>query len=343
MDNFRRFILIFTVFLFLSVGISGYVIALRYDDAANETNEFLPGEGDRYNPENTSTPINYTFRDNILIVISDKNRDEADLICLLNYNTAASAMSLLYLPKDLKVPGIHSSVEKLGRVYQKQGMSQMVSLVSSFLEVSIPYYVHLEGDQFIKLIDSFSSQENGVKFNLPVSISYTSHRTYVVDDAPTYAVKLQKGEQSFTGAMALQLLQFYQTDDSRYDSELLAYYNGTDRKRIDMVQKFTYNFLLQAFGETANDYYTDQFQELMQQILNEDNTNITKDQLAAIKNNIGTLTKDSISYYVANGKEAFLEEYYLNYNSTLTDMLAAADFSNVTAESVLTSKFVSSI
>lgn len=352
MDNFRRFILVFTVFLFLAIGISGYVIALRYDEAANNTNEFLKGEGEPYDPNSTSEPVNYNFRDNILVVISDTGRSEVDLMCLMNYNTAASSLSLLYLPKELKVPanvGVTDPTatpapasEQLGRIYSQQGMEKTVSLVSSFLEVSIPYYVHLNGDQFIQLVDSFSSQELGVKFTLPVDIAYTSHRPYLINNMPFYAVRLYKGEQLFTGTTALQLLQFHRTDDDRYSGELLSYYNGRDRKRIEMVQKFTYNFLIQAFGENANEHYADQFLELLQPLITAENSNLTTEHLMAIERNIGSLTKDSISYYVANGKDIFQEEYYLSYNATFTDMLSAADFSNVTADSILTSKFVSS-
>lgn len=332
-DNLRRFLVVFTAMFFIAAAICGYVLVQSYDDAEGKQVEQLNVSAPTYDPNSSSTQAQ-VFRENILCIVGDSGKSVPELMFLMNVDSVSGSISFLFIPQNLKY-GITQSSEvgtfgEYGGRYAWNTADRVGSLVSSFLDVNVDYYFTLSTSDFGKMISTFSSEDQGVYFDIPVDLEYKNG---------SVSVSISSGPQYLKGDTVAQFIQFYQTANGIYSAEMLPYYDGTDVKRIQQVQLFLDAFMRQKFTEASTSVYRDQFSALMYPYFAKGNTNLTAKTLDQIATVISGLRTENVNYYMLNGNTVFNQQEYLEYNSTIRNFLLEESISTVKAEDVLSARF----
>ena len=72
MDNLRRFVLVFTVVIFFTIAICGFVLAKNYYEISKKDNVVLESDGTVFDPNAKDNLALDDFNENILLVVGDK-------------------------------------------------------------------------------------------------------------------------------------------------------------------------------------------------------------------------------------------------------------------------------
>ncbi len=333
MDNLRRFIVVFAAMFFLATAVCGFMLVQHYSDAQGDQVADLQVSAPTYDP-NAESGTTDVFRENILCMIGDSGQGVPELMFLVNVDGVTGNVSYLFIPQNMKYAIAQSKEvgtfgEYFGR-YAWNTADKATALLSSFLDVNVKYYFTMTTADFGKLISTFSSEDQGVEFEVPVDLEYAS-------DA--LEISIPAGKQYLKGEDAASFIRFVQTTDGVYSAEMLPYYDGTDVKRIAQVQKFFDAFMTQKFTDATTDVYRENFSELLYPYFAKGNTNLTGTALDRIESVVAALRQDQIHYYMLNGKTLFNQKAYLEYNNTMQNLTVEASVSNVKAEDVLTSRF----
>lgn len=321
MDNLRRFIVIITVFLFFATSICGFLLSLGYSGISKGKETDVTIDATPFNPDEQTPTV---FKGNILVIVGEKSRPETDLMFVINYDSNTSKLSFLYIPKDLKYSDpVKQETGTIGTYYSHNGGEATTLLVSSILDIGITYYINLNDNAFARMINMFEA----VNYSLPVNIKYKDQY---------YDIDIQKGEHLFDGAMALQLIQFYKTQDNVYSSSMLNFYNGKDVNRIKIASNFMNAFVLQKFGENGKDKYN--YYELFELLLPDCETNINKEVLKNITSKLDKLNTGLTENYMITGKEVLGLKYFIEYKDIFKDFKTGLD---VDAKGILKDKFYS--
>lgn len=148
MDNLRRFILVFTAIIFITLSVCGIVLANSYQKMAKTEEHDLTAPAPTYDPRNNGTMGK--LKENILFLVGDKDGTETELMFLMNVDSESSTVHFLYIPKDLKYAmSSDRSVGNMGNLLAKKGSaSSVVDIVASFFEMSVNYYVQMPCEVF---------------------------------------------------------------------------------------------------------------------------------------------------------------------------------------------------
>ena len=167
------------------------------------------------------TPVNRALlrneRINILILGCDnvENSKRADVIILLSYHPRENLMDIVSIPRDSHV---HVPSYKLLRIneffaygYKEGGMERGAeltrSVVEGLLKIDIPYYVQLDFEDAIRLVDALG----GVDLDIPEKMDYD-------DNWGNLHIHFLPGMQTLNGKEAIGYLRFrkdYQGDIGR--------------------------------------------------------------------------------------------------------------------------------
>ena len=127
----------------------------------------------------------YTF----LLAASDQSSGNADTIIVASYDTEAQKVGMVSVPRDTLLES-----GKINAAYHK-GPENLRDTVSDLLGVPIDYYVAVDVDGFVALVDELG----GIEFDVPVRMSF---------DDPTQDLHIhyQPGLQHLTGEDVPRLL-----------------------------------------------------------------------------------------------------------------------------------------
>ncbi len=333
MDNLRRFLVVFILMFFVTASICGLLLVGVYDGAKGDQVEPLDVSDTTYDPNSDGTPTQ-VFRENILCMVADSGKAIPELSFIVNVDSSTGNISYLFIPQNIKY-GINQTNEvgMLGEYFGRYAWNtadRATSLLSSFLDVNIDYYFTISTDNFAKIIATFSSEDEGIRMDVPVDIAY---------EKGGLKIDFKAGNQYLSGPDAAKFIQFYQTEDGVYPAAMLPYYDGTDVKRLAQVQKLVHAFMTQKFTEASTDVYRENFGELLFPYFAKGNTNLTSSTLDSIASVIKNLKTNQLNYYILNGDTVYNRKEYLEYDNTLRNFLLEESVSTVKAEDVLASRF----
>ncbi|WP_250278234.1 LCP family protein [[Clostridium] colinum] len=169
-----------------------------------------------------------------LIACTDEGEGRTDGIMLVGYNSVNNQITLVSIPRDIKVSipddmwevmvqnepsikGDNPSFKKINAIpnYGKdRGMEFLEKYLEDLLDVEIDYYVHFNLKGFRYIIDSVG----GIEFDVP-------QRMYYSDPTQDLYINLKPGVQLLDGKKAEQLLRF-------------RTYPQGDLKRVEVHQAF---------------------------------------------------------------------------------------------------------
>ena len=156
-----------------------------------------------------------------------------DTIIIASYNPQTQQASLLSIPRDTYVgkkdkntatPNYLASY-KMNAVYRNgTNIEETVECVSQLTGLNIDYYILVNTDAIIEIVDAIG----GVWFNVPINMNYD-------DTNQDLHIHLQAGEQLIDGAKAEQLLRFRHNQDwTTYPEE----YGDNDTGRMRTQREF---------------------------------------------------------------------------------------------------------
>lgn len=132
---------------------------------------------------------------NILLVGCDDGHGNADTVIMLSYDIPNEKISLISVPRDTLIQR-DSGVPKLNAAYAYGGLDLLKQEVTETLGVPIDYYVKVELNAFVKIVDALG----GLDFYVPQDMYH--------DDEAGFVINLQAGQQHLTGYQTLQLVRY---------------------------------------------------------------------------------------------------------------------------------------
>ncbi len=198
----------------------------------------------------------------------------ADSIMVVSYNPKNQQAALLSIPRDTYVGSKDKNTAtqnylasyKMNATYRNgTNIPETVQLVKNMLGIELNYYLIIDTDAVIELVDAIG----GVTFNVPIDMKYD-------DPTQDLHIDLKAGEQLLDGAKAEQLLRFRHNNDmTTYPAE----YGDNDIGRMRTQREF--------------------IQETMKQLLRVENLFKISQLVDIAFNNINTnLEIDSIKDYI---------------------------------------------
>ncbi len=170
-------------------------------------------------------------RTNIVVLGLDKvgQTSRSDTMMLLSL-ASGQDVSLISIPRDLRVKLDDGEFHKLNAAYAKGGTNEARQAVSDLLGIDVPFYITLDYAGFERLIDQFG----GVTLTVDQPMKYDDERA----DPPLH-IDIQPGTQTFDGKTALEYI--------RYRGET------GDLGRIDRQQKLISAILEKGFQNNNYD------------------------------------------------------------------------------------------
>lgn len=165
---------------------------------------------------------------NILLlgVSEDITTKLTDTIILCTYNPQSQTAAMLSIPRDTFVGKSTSTAkgsDKINALYSK-GVEKTVSAVENITDVEIDYYIVVNTNALIEIIDIIG----GVEFDVPIDMKYD-------DPTQDLHIDLKAGKQLINGQKAEQLLRFrHNNDGSSYPAE----YGDNDYGRMRTQRDF---------------------------------------------------------------------------------------------------------
>lgn len=153
----------------------------------------------------------YTF----LLTCPDQSSGNADAIMVVTYDVPNQKVGMLSIPRDTLVqegyPKINASLH--------EGVENLQSVVSELVGFPIDFYISIDLDGFVELVDSVG----GIEFDVPVEMYYS-------DPSQDLTIYYQPGLQHLYGQQAMEVCRF------RKNADGTGYPQG-DIQRSETVQK----------------------------------------------------------------------------------------------------------
>lgn len=199
----------------------------------------------------------------LLGVSEDISTKLTDTIILCTYNPQNQTASMLSIPRDTFVGKNKNSAkgsDKINSLYTK-GVEKTVSAVEKITDVNIDYYIVVNTNALIQIVDIIG----GVKFDVPINMKYD-------DPTQDLHISLEQGLQLIDGEKAEQLLRFrHNNDGSSYPSS----YGDNDFGRMRTQREF----ISQTARQTINIKNLFRVNKITKTIFNNIETNMQKDDL----------------------------------------------------------------
>lgn len=162
----------------------------------------------------------------LLGVSEDISVKLTDTIILCTYNPQNQTASMLSIPRDTfigKNTASAKGTDKINSLYSK-GVNKTVSAVEKITDVKIDYYIVVNTNALIEIIDII----DGVEFDVPIDMKYD-------DPTQDLHINLRAGKQLIDGKKAEQLLRFRHNNDG---SSYPASYGDNDFGRMKTQRAF---------------------------------------------------------------------------------------------------------
>ena len=169
----------------------------------------------------------------LLLAASDQSSGNADTIIVASYDTEAQKVGMVSVPRDTLLES-----GKINAAYHK-GPENLRDTVSDLLGVPIDYYVAVDVDGFVALVDELG----GIEFDVPVRMSF---------DDPTQDLHIhyQPGLQHLTGEDVLKVARCRNNSDGpgSYPDNLYGAYPDGDIGRTRTQQQLIAAILKKALS-----------------------------------------------------------------------------------------------
>ena len=203
---------------------------------------------------------------NILLLGISEDLDSklTDTIMVCSYNPKTQRASMLSIPRDTFIGKNQKKADgfdKINSVYSKKGPEQATELVEDITGMNIKYYVVVNNQVVIDLINTIG----GVYFDVPIDMDYD-------DKTQNLHIHLEAGYQKLDGDHAEQLLRFrHNNNGTSYPSE----YGDNDYGRMKTQREF----MMEVAKQTLKLKNVTKIKTIMTTIFQNVETNLTLDDV----------------------------------------------------------------
>lgn len=199
----------------------------------------------------------------LLGVSEDISAKLTDTIILCTYNPQQQTASMLSIPRDTFVGKSTANAkgsDKINSLYSK-GVEKTVAAVEKITDVEIDYYIVVNTNALIEIIDIIGA----VEFDVPIDMKYD-------DPTQDLHIDLKAGTQLIDGKKAEQLLRFrHNNDGSSYPAE----YGDNDYGRMKTQRAF----ITQTVKQTINVKNLFRANKIIKTVFSNIETNMEKEDL----------------------------------------------------------------
>jgi polyisoprenyl-teichoic acid--peptidoglycan teichoic acid transferase len=209
----KRLLFLIIPLSLLLIGAASYGIYVynTAQEAADDSYEGIGRNGEKSKLRDEAvTPI----EDNVSVLIIGvddtekrdfKEKSRSDALMLATFNKQQKDVNILSIPRDSYVNVPDYGFTKINHAYFYGGPKKTIETVENFLNVPVDYYVRLNFEAFIEIIDTIG----GIQYDVPFAINELDS-----NDNPN-AVQLNPGYQTLNGEEALALAR-----TRKYDSDV---------------------------------------------------------------------------------------------------------------------------
>ncbi|WBX81950.1 LCP family protein [Virgibacillus salarius] len=205
------YLLIPLTILFITVLSYGFHIYTTAQNAANDSYEKVGRENETSKLRNESVdPVEDNVSVLIIGVDDSENRgynekSRSDTLILATFNKSSKSVKLLSIPRDSYVNVPDHGYTKINHAHYFGGPKKSIETVEDFLNVPVDYYVRLNFEAFIEVVDSLG----GIQYDVPFEIVEMDSQDN------KNAIHLTPGYQKLNGEEALALAR-----TRKYDSDI---------------------------------------------------------------------------------------------------------------------------
>ncbi|UOQ94410.1 LCP family protein [Halobacillus shinanisalinarum] len=263
------------VFVGAAVGYAAFLTD-KARQAANESHQSLE-RGVKSDMRNTKVQPEFDNTSILFIGVDDSDTrsngnpqghtSRSDALVLATFNNEKKSVKLLSIPRDsyVYIPEVGYQ-DKITHAHAFGGTDATVKTVENFLDVPVDYYVRLNFNSFIEVINSLG----GVKFDVPFELTEQNSE----DEGK--AIHLEEGYQTVSGEEALALVRSRQ-----YDSDL-----ARGQRQMEMIEAIIEK--ASQVGSITN------YGDVINSIGNNLKTNLTFSEMTAYKDYI--LQQDGLNF-----------------------------------------------
>ena len=293
-----------------------------WTDPPNETT-VTPGTVDTSDPPDNDKYVRDQNVTNFLVLGRDRVANLTDAIMLVQFNTKEHSVNIMQIPRDTyayhestyhKINGLYSHYMVQNNYNVKKSMENVVEYIQNNFNVKIDYYVLMNLDAFVQIVDLMG----GVEIDVPEDMYYE-------DEYQNLYIDIKKGKQVLDGEHAEQFVRFRSgwasADAGRVDAQklfLAAFASQFKEKitvgKIDDIVNQVFKNLTTNMSITDIVYYAKEALSLV----------FTKTTFVSVPYGDARENVDSGQWYVVLNRAATLEainEYFNVYNKAIDDSI----------------------
>ena len=235
----------------------------------------------------------------ILVGGLDNANGGSDTNLLVAMDAETGSINILSIPRDTLL-NVSWSVKKLNNAYHHGGFDRTRSEVSRLLGIPIDYYITVDLNAFVELVDAIG----GVEFEIPVGMDYD-------DPYQDLSIHFSAGLRLLNGEEALQVVRWRQNNDG-------TGYATADIGRIGTQQAF----LMAAARQTLRFANLDKLPSLVEIFHKNVKTNLESSNILWLAEQALSMGSDAIQFHTLPGDGAGWYDggsyYVLDDEATLT-------------------------
>ncbi|MFC0187340.1 LCP family protein [Fictibacillus aquaticus] len=200
----RRWLLPLLVVVLAVVGYGGY-LTYKLANATSKANEELERGDKSEKRDEAVNPAKDNF--SVLFVGIDEREKggntRSDALILATFNKNEKSVKMVSIPRDtyVEIPG-RGEKDKINHAFAFGGVDLTVSTIENFFDVPVDYFVKLNFDAFMDIVDHLG----GVEVNVPFSFTTQDSKDR------KNAIKLEKGVHTLNGEEALGFVRMRKQD-----------------------------------------------------------------------------------------------------------------------------------
>lgn len=136
-----------------------------------------------------------------LLIGKDKVGANTDSLMLLTYDVGDQTVNVASIPRDTKVD-VDRRNKKINAAFANGGIEGLEQEVSQLLGIPIDYYIKVDVNAFVALIDAVK----GIDFYVPCDMDYD-------DPWQDLSIHYKEGMQHLNGQQALEVCRFRHNND----------------------------------------------------------------------------------------------------------------------------------
>ncbi|TMW72362.1 LCP family glycopolymer transferase [Alteribacter natronophilus] len=201
---FKRFLKVTSLTLLTLIAVTGGYLFWKVNEVSQSAQVDLDrGEHSDYRDEAVN-PNSDPF--SVLILGLDTRDGDlsgiSDAMVLATFNPEDGSIKMLNIPRDSRVEIVgRDRTDKINHAHAFGGVDMSIATVENLLNIPVDYFVSLNFDAFMKIINELG----GVEVDVPMTFTETDNATYGT-------ITLEEGRQTLNGEEALAYVRMRKSD-----------------------------------------------------------------------------------------------------------------------------------